>query len=143
MSQRQGTRSAWGWYAVKTAYRTLGRWKAPPGKRAFPGRVSDVEERVVVVRARSCGEAADRGLAEARRYASKSEVSKGGPQWGKTRVVDGCATYALGKAPRVEGLLFSLSDYHKREVPLREILQNKFNGRRIQHAIPVIVLRES
>jgi len=142
MSNAKNSQSVRGWYAVKTAYRTLGRWKAPPGKRALPGRVSEVQERVVLIRARSWGEAADRALAEAQRYASKLQGSKGGPRWGKARAIDACAVYALETEPGGGTVVFSLSDYQKREVPLREILSSKFNGYRIQCTTPLSLLRK-
>jgi len=59
----------WKLYAAKTLYRTkaVGR---PKAARPRGARVDLVEERVVLIRARSKAEALDRGQAEAEAYAS-------------------------------------------------------------------------
>jgi hypothetical protein len=60
---------AWKWYGVKTLHRTqpIGR---PVGRdKLYARAITLVEERVVILEARSFEEAIRRGEAEARKYA--------------------------------------------------------------------------
>ncbi len=64
----------WAWYGVKTLYRIAARGRAVRKDPDFDPDATLVEERVVLVRARSFDEATDRGEKEARSYVSS-------PRW--------------------------------------------------------------
>ncbi len=66
---------AWKWFGVKTLYRTIVRGKPSVTDAAYDASGSLVEERVVILRARSHEEAHRRARAEATLYAKDTHVN--------------------------------------------------------------------
>lgn len=91
---------AWTWYGVKTLYRTSVRGRAVRKDKHFEEDVSLVEERVVLVKARSFDEAIRRGEAEAIAYAASlpSYANRYG-QPVKTRYLEACDAFRLFDQP--------------------------------------------
>ena len=118
--------SPWSWYAAKTVYRAVGRWR---GRDACPSPVSLIEERIVLLRARSWHEAETKAFKEARTYASVTQPDPN-IRWRPTRVIDACTVYELAGEPTSGKEVFCTIEYVKRKVPTKEIVDRKLDGHR-------------
>ena len=97
---------AWGWYGVKTLFRIEAKGRPHATDRDYDSKGTLVEERIILVRARSHREAIWRAESEARRYASDSHVNPYG-QTVRMRYLEGCDSYELFHAPRSVSEVFS------------------------------------
>jgi hypothetical protein len=110
------------WYGVRTLYRLEPVGRPQGTDRLYSDRVTGVEERVVVVRARSGKEAIRKGEAEARKYAADSFHNPYG-QRVRTRRLDYIDAYDINE-PLVEGAeVFSEVEIVSRSVPDRDIIR--------------------
>lgn len=93
-----------------------------------------MEERIVLFRARSWEEAEKKALKEAQVYADRNIQYGKQPRWGRKRVIDACHVYVVPGDPHAGQEVFWSSTYHKRKVPIAEILDSKFDGDRMSLA---------
>jgi Domain of unknown function (DUF4288) len=88
----------WKWFGVKTLYRTTVAGTPPVTDSAYDPSATLVEERVVILRARSHDEAHRKAKAEARRYATRRHVNPYG-QRVRTRWVGASESFELFDEP--------------------------------------------
>ena len=112
---------SWKWYGVKTLY----RWKSAGRPRAvdehFANSVSLLEERVVLVRARSFDEAIARAEKEARKYARTSHRNPYG-QWVRTKYLQACDAFEILEEPGVGTEVFSTTEIIQRRTSDRSLV---------------------
>jgi hypothetical protein len=116
-------KTTWKWYGIKTLQRTepTGR---PIGKdKYFSPSMTLVEERVVLVKARSFEEAIKKGEAEAREYARQTRHRNPYGQAVRSRYLGYCDAYLVDDRP-IEGTeIYSSTEVVLRGLSDRSILQ--------------------
>ena len=89
----------WTWYAVKTLYRTSARGRPVRRDAAFDPNAALIEERVLLVRARSFDEAIRKGEDEAREYARRPTYRNPYGQRVTTKYLEVCDAFNLFDEP--------------------------------------------
>lgn len=92
-------RNTWKWYGVKTLHRTQASGRPLGTDKAYSRNMTLVEERVVILRARSFDEALRRGESEAREYARECWHRNPYGQAVRSRYLGYCDVYLLDDAP--------------------------------------------
>jgi hypothetical protein len=87
------------WYAVKTLYRTSARGRPVRRDAHYDPRAALIEERVVLVKARSFQEAIRKGEKEARAYVRGLTYRNPYGQHVTTKYLESCDVFRLFKAP--------------------------------------------
>jgi hypothetical protein len=90
--------AAWKWFGVKTLYRTTTLGRPPVTDSAYDPSGTLVEERVVILRARSHAEARRKAKAEATRYAKREHFNPYG-QRVRTRWLSASESFELFDKP--------------------------------------------
>jgi hypothetical protein len=90
---------AWNWYGVKTVYRTTAQGEPAETDKYFDPAATLVEERVVLIRARSFDEALAKGEKEARAYADGGTVQNRYGQRVKQRYLGVADAYEMSDSP--------------------------------------------
>jgi Domain of unknown function (DUF4288) len=88
----------WSWFGVKTLYRTTATGRPSAVDALFDRTVDLVEERVVLLRARTSDEAIARAEVKAREYAREVHINPYG-QRVVCRYLDACDAFELFDAP--------------------------------------------
>lgn len=101
---------SWQWFGVKTVYRLEASGEPEGIDRGFARDVSLVEERVVLVRARSLREAIRKAGREARAYVSQPSHRNPYGQRVRWRLLKYCDAYRLFEDPRSGAEVFSATE---------------------------------
>lgn len=96
-------KSTWQWFGVKTLYRTEARGRPKARDSHYAENVTLVEERVVIVRARSFDEAIGKAEKEAREYAKARHRNPYGQQV-VTRYLGYCDAYDMSPDDPASGV---------------------------------------
>ena len=110
------------WYGVKTLYRVEPVGRPRGTDRLYSTRVTGVEERVVVLRARSASEAIRKGETEAKRYAASWHYNPYG-QRVRTRYLGYADAYDIDEALAEGTEVFSETEIVSRTVSDRAIIK--------------------
>ncbi len=116
---------AWKWFGVKTLTRceAIGRPKAVDEN--FDGDATLLEERVVLIKARSFDEAIKKGEREAENYLAEYKNFYG--QTVKQRYLKVCDAFELFDEPNENGVeVFSLTEMVSKKVKDSVLIENKF-----------------
>lgn len=97
----------WSWYGVKTLYRVEARGRAARKDSDFDPDATLVEERVVLVRARSFDDAIARAEKEARAYAASPRWASPYGQQVATRYLGECDAFLLAADPGAGAEVYS------------------------------------
>jgi hypothetical protein len=116
---------AWHWYGVKTIYRTTAQGKPTQTDKYFDPAASLVEERVVLVRARSFDEALAKGEKEARAYAAAGDIRNRYGQRVKQRYLGVADAYEMFDAPGNQVEVYSKTEIVRTSVPDAEVCANR------------------
>jgi uncharacterized protein DUF4288 len=116
-------RSAWKWFGVRTLYRldALGRPLGRDGN--YSPTMTLVEERVVVLKARSTHEAIQKAEADARRYVVECRHRNPYGQRVRTRYLGYCDAYRRDKSLGSGAEVFSASEVVPRRVTDRAVVR--------------------
>ena len=117
------------WYGVKTLFRTAAVGKPTARDDAYDARVTLVEERVVLLKARGFGAAIRAAEGEARRYARRRHVNPYGQRVVR-RYLGACNAFELFEAPGVRAEVFSMTEVVPRRVSDRTVVD-----RRLGHTV--------
>jgi hypothetical protein len=116
-------RTAWKWFGVRTLYRIEAKGR-PVGRDAnYSPSMTLVEERVVVLKARSVQEAIQKAEADARRYAGDCRHRNPYGQRVRTRYVGYCDAYRAGRGIASGAEVFSASEVVPRRVSDRAVVR--------------------
>ncbi|HQZ82563.1 MAG TPA: DUF4288 domain-containing protein [Pyrinomonadaceae bacterium] len=115
----------WKWFGVKTLF----RWEAIGKRRSVDESYHDdatlVEERIVLIRARSFDEAIKKGEKEAENYSAEYKSFYG--QKVKQRYLKVCDAFELFDEPNESGVeVFSLIETVSKKIEDSVIIENKF-----------------
>jgi hypothetical protein len=116
-------RTAWKWFGVRTLYRIEAKGRPVGRDASYSPSMTLVEERVVVLKARSVQEAIQKGEADARRYASDCRHRNPYGQRVRTRYVGYCDAYRSGRAIASGAEVFSSSEVVPRRVSDRAVVR--------------------
>jgi len=119
----RGARKA-AWYGVKTLFRTAAVGRSMARDAAYDARMSLVEERVVLFKARSFTGAIRAAESEARRYARRRHVNPYG-QRVVTRYLGACNAFELFETPGVRAEVFSMTEVVPKRVSDRTVVDRR------------------
>ena len=109
------------WYGVKTLYRSQATGPRRGTDRLYASNVTVVEERVILVRARSAREAIRKAEAEAKTYAADSHRNPYG-QRVRTRFLGVVDAYDMNEPLREQAEVFSTNEVVPRRVSDQAII---------------------
>ena len=112
------------WYGVKTLFRTAAAGRPVARDAAYDARVSLVEERVVLFKARGFAAAIRAAESEARRYARHRYVNPYG-QRVVTRYLGACNAFELFETPGVRAEVFSMTEVVPKQVSDRAVVDRR------------------
>ena len=115
------------WYGVKTLFRIVAVGRPVTRDDAYDARVSLVEERVVLFKARSFSAAIRAAEREARRYARYRYVNPYG-QSVVTRYLRACDAFELFDPPGAGTEVFSSTEVISRRVSDRTVVNRRFGS---------------
>ena len=119
--------TAWKWYGVKTAYRLEPAGQPEGTDNDFWGEGSLVEERVVILRARTFSEAIRKAEREAMTYASDIKDRNPYGQQLAMRYLGTCEAYELTDAELRSGSeVFSMTELVRRSVKDAAVVEKRF-----------------
>jgi hypothetical protein len=116
-------RSAWKWFGVRTVYRLEARGRPVGRDASYSPSTTLVEERVVVLKARSVPEAIQKAEADARRYAAECRHRNPYGQRVRTRYIGYCDAYRSGQSLASGAEVFSASEVVPRRVSDRAVVR--------------------
>jgi hypothetical protein len=101
---------SWKWYGVRTVFRSVPSGRPQGTDGDFSANVTLVEDRVVIIRARSFKEAIHKGEREAKAYAAASPHRNPYGQLVQQRYLGYCDAYELFDEPGVSIEVFSTTE---------------------------------
>lgn len=122
--QRRG--SSWRWYGVKTLYRTSAVGKPRATDAFYDPALTLVEERVVLLRARSFNEAIRRAEREAAGYAKSPQYRNPYGQRVRCRYLKACDAYELPDPPG-----FGVEVFSRTELVSADVHDDRINDRQL------------
>jgi uncharacterized protein DUF4288 len=117
----------WKWFGVKTVFRTEAHGKPNSLDESYDAEATLVEERVVLIRARSFDEAISKAEAEAQTYASEEYRNPYG-QSVKQRYLWACDAFELFDQPGAGVEVYSSTELVLQSVPDREITERRMGA---------------
>jgi Domain of unknown function (DUF4288) len=118
----------WTWYAVKTLYRTSARGRPVRRDANFDPKATLIEERVVLIRARSFDEAIRRGEDEAREYASGPTYCNPYGQRVTTKYLEVCDAFNLFNEPANRHEVYSRTEIVTAEASAAAVIKRLFGA---------------
>lgn len=112
---------SWKWYGIKTVYRSEATGMAKSIDAEYSDGATLVEERIVLLRARSFDEAIAKGEKEAKQYAKGTYRNVYG-QTVKARYLKACDAYELYDEPGVLTEAFSTTNIISKEVSDKQVV---------------------
>jgi hypothetical protein len=112
------------WYGVKSVYRSFANGRPRAVDSSFDPRVTMVEERIVLFKARTFAEAIRAAEAEAREYAKSRHVNPFGQQV-RVRYLRAVDAFELFDSPRHRGEVFSTTELVPKRVADREVVDRR------------------
>jgi hypothetical protein len=128
----------WNWYGVKSLFRYAAKGKAKSPDKFYDPNATMVEERVVVLRARTFDEALKKGEAEARAYAAGPGHRNPYGQLVRMRYMGGLDAFQLFGPPGRGAEVFSSTTIVPKRLADAKVLDirlgraNEHRGRRTQ-----------
>lgn len=116
-------RSAWKWFGVRTVYRIEARGRPAGTDANYSATMTLVEERVVVLKARSFQEAIQKAEAEAKRYAADHRHRNPYGQRVRARYLGYCDAYQSDEGVSTGAEVFSTSEVVARRVSDKAIVR--------------------
>jgi len=115
-------RTAWEWYGVKTLHRVAASGRPTATDKDYSPTMTLVEERVVIVKARSFKEAIQRAELEAKAYSRLCRHRNRYGQQVRSRYLGYCDAYLCDDGPKHGTEVYSSTEVVSRRVPDRAII---------------------
>jgi hypothetical protein len=121
-------RTAWKWFGVRTVYRIDARGRPVGRDELYSPATTLVEERVVVLKARSFQEAIHKAEVDARRYVADCRHRNPYGQLVRARYVGYCEAYRADRRIASGAEVFSTSEVVPRRVSDKAVLRRLFGS---------------
>src|SRR5215470_16323813 len=125
---------AWKWYGVKTLHRTQPTGQPVGRDKLYSKTMTLVEERVVILEARSFREAIRKGEAEARKYARRCRRRNPYGQQVRSRYLGYCDVYVFDELAGGGTEVFSTTEVVPRGLSDRAVLRRVIGRKETRHA---------
>lgn len=123
---------AWKWYGVKTVYRTTTQGTPTETDKYFDPAATLVEERVVLIRARSFDEALAKGEKEARAYVADGTVQNRYGQRVMQRYLGVADAYEMSDSPGNLIEVYSKTELVPTSTPDATVCANRMGTERVR-----------
>src|SRR5689334_915831 len=116
---------AWSWYCVKTLYRWRATGEPDNPDQDFDPDASLIEERIVLIKARSFDEAIEKAEKEAHKYAKQPIYENLYGQTVRTKYLECCEAFELYDPPAANIEIYSATEIVSTKVKDAEIVDRK------------------